>query len=118
MFYKNMWSRSIWDKALAIPRQICSYVRMRPRGLALAFFVSVLVAPFAHAASIQCTTADKSAWLPPAKVKAMLEEHGFTDVGAPKPNDGNCYVVQATDNTGAKKTLYLDPTDGALMAME
>jgi len=48
----------------------------------------------------------------------MLEQHGFTNVGALKPDDGNCYVVQATDNTGAKKTLYLDPTDGALMAME
>ena len=91
---------------------------MRTRGIVLAFLVSALVAPFAHAASIQCTTADKSTWLAPAKVKAMLEQHGFTNVGAPKPNDGNCYVVQATDNTGAKKTLYLDPTDGALMAME
>ena len=48
----------------------------------------------------------------------MLQQHGFTAVGTPKPGDGNCYVVRATDNTGAKKTLYLDPTDGALMAME
>ena len=55
---------------------------------------------------------------PAAKVRAMLEQHGFSDVGAPKPNAGNCYIVQATDNTGARKTLYLDPTDGALMAME
>jgi hypothetical protein len=89
---------------------------MRVTGLALLLTLSM--APLAHAASIQCTTADKSAWLPPAKVKAMLEQHGFTNVSAPKPNDRNCYVVQATDNTGAKKTLYLDPTDGALMAMD
>jgi hypothetical protein len=88
------------------------------RTVAAALLVSLAIAPVAQAAGIQCTNADKSAWLAPAKVKAMLEQHGFTNVGAPKPNDGNCYVVQATDNTGAKKTLYLDPTDGALMAME
>ncbi|HKP26116.1 MAG TPA: PepSY domain-containing protein [Dongiaceae bacterium] len=88
------------------------------RVVAAALFISLAITPVAQAAGIQCTTADKSAWLAPAKVKAMLERHGFTSVGAPKANDGNCYVVQATDNTGAKKTLYLDPTDGALMAME
>jgi hypothetical protein len=91
---------------------------MRPLGFVIAFLASVSIAPFTQAASVQCTTADKFTWLAPAKVKAMLERHGFTNVGNPKPNDGNCYVVQATDNTGAKKTLYLDPTDGALMAME
>jgi hypothetical protein len=88
------------------------------RHLVASLLLSLAITPIAHAASIECTTADKSAWLPPAKVKTMLEQHGFSDVGTPKPNDGNCYVVQAIDNTGAKKTLYLDPTDGALMAME
>ena len=91
---------------------------MRAVGLVMTLLVGFFAAPLAHAAGIQCTTADKSAWLPPAKVKAMLKQHGFTGVGTPKASDGNCYVVQATDNTGAKKTLYLDPTDGALMAME
>ena len=89
---------------------------MRP--LAPSLLLSLAITPIAHAASIECTTADKSTWLPPAKVKTMLEQHGFSGVGTPKPNVSNCYVVQATDNTGAKKTLYLDPTDGALMAME
>ena len=91
---------------------------MRATGLLGAVLFSLAMAPLAQAASIQCTTADKSAWLPPAEVKAMLEQHGFTNVGAPKPSDGNCYVVQATDNSGARKTHYLNPTDGALMAME
>jgi hypothetical protein len=91
---------------------------MRTATLVAAVLVALSTAPFANAASVQCTTADKSAWLSPAKVKAMLEQHGFTNVGAPKAGDGNCYVVQATDNSGAKKTLYLNPTDGALMAME
>lgn len=91
---------------------------MRATGLVGALFIGLSIASLAHAASVQCTTADKSAWLSPAKVKAMLEQHGFTNVGAPKAGDGNCYVVQATDNSGAKKTLYLNPTDGALMAME
>jgi hypothetical protein len=91
---------------------------MRTASLIAAVLVSLSTAPLAYAASLQCTTAEKSAWLSPAKVKQMLEQHGFTNVGAPKASDGNCYVVQATDNTGAEKTLYLDPTDGALMAME
>ena len=91
---------------------------MRTATLVASLLVTLSIAPLAHAASVQCTTADKSAWLSPAKVKAMLEQHGFTNVGAPKPSDGNCYIVQATDNSGAKKTLYLNPTDGALMAME
>jgi hypothetical protein len=88
------------------------------RHLAAAILVILSIMPAAHAAGVQCTSADKSAWLSPGKVKAMLEQHGFTGVGTPKPSDGNCYVVQATDNSGAKKTLYLNPTDGALMAME
>jgi hypothetical protein len=91
---------------------------MRATGLVGALVISLSTASLAHAASVQCTTADKPAWLPPAQVKAMLEQHGFTNVGAPKASDGNCYVVQATDRSGAKKTLYLNPTDGALMAME
>jgi hypothetical protein len=91
---------------------------MRSPGLVTALLAGLAIGGPTHAAGIQCTTADKSAWLSPAKVKAMLEQHGFTNVGAPKPSDGNCYVVQATDNSGAKKTLYLNPTDGALMAME
>lgn len=89
---------------------------MRLVAASLLVILSILSA--AQAASVQCTTADKSTWLPPAKVKAMLEQHGFSNVGAPKPGEGNCYVVQATDGSGAKKTLYLNPTDGALMAME
>jgi len=90
----------------------------RSKPILLAILGSLAFLPAAHAAGLQCTTADKSTWMPPAKVKEMLQEHGFADVGAIKPDAGNCYVVQATDNTGAKKTLYLDPTDGALMAME
>lgn len=76
------------------------------------------ISPIADAAGLQCTTADKSTWLPSAAIKTMLQQHGFADIGAIKADDGNCYVVQATDPSGTKKTLYLDPTDGALMAMK
>ena len=88
------------------------------RNFAAALLVALVISPLAQAAGVQCTTADKSTWLPPAKVKAMLEQHGFSNVSAPKAGEGNCYVVQATDGSGARKTLYLNPTDGALMAME
>ena len=91
---------------------------MRSAIFGVGFLSSVVLAAAAHAADVQCTGADKSTWLPAAQVKTMLEQHGFTKVGAIKPNARNCYVVQATDNQGAKRTLYLDPTDGALMAME
>lgn len=89
---------------------------MRLVAASLLFTLSIMTG--AQAAGVQCTTADKSTWLPPAKVKEMLAQHGFTNIGAPKAGEGNCYVVQATDGSGAKKTLYLNPTDGALMAME
>jgi hypothetical protein len=91
---------------------------MLMRLVAASLLVTLSMLSAAHAAGVQCTSADKSTWLPPAKVKAMLEQHGFTNIGAPKAGEGNCYVVQATDSSGAKKTLYLNPTDGALMAME
>jgi hypothetical protein len=91
---------------------------MRIPKLPLALLGALVAAPGADAATLQCTTADKSTWLAPAAVQKMLQQHGFTNVGAPAPNEGNCYVVQATDTTGARKTLYLDPTDGALMAVE
>ena len=77
-----------------------------------------LYASAGHAANLQCTSADKSTWLPAAQVQKMLRDHGFTDVGAVQAGAGNCYVVQATDQSGARKTLYLDPTSGALMALE
>ena len=91
---------------------------MRRNAILVAALLTLAISPVAEAANLQCTTADKSKWLPTAAIKKMLQDHGFTDIGAIKPNDGNCYVVQATDQTGAKKTLYLDPTDGALMGME
>jgi hypothetical protein len=89
-----------------------------PRVLAAVMLGSLASTTAAQAANVQCTSADKSSWRQPAAIKKMLEQHGFTRVGAIKPNDRNCYVVQARDKTGAKRTLYLDPTDGALMAME
>jgi hypothetical protein len=88
------------------------------RAILIAILGSLAMMPIAEAAGLQCTTAAKSTWLAPDAIKKMLQDHGFADIGAIKANDGNCYVVQATDQSGAKKTLYLDPTDGALMAME
>jgi hypothetical protein len=87
-------------------------------GRLVAVAIWLTFATAAHAADLQCTTAAKSTWLPPAEVKRMLEQHGFGNIGPVKASGGNCYVVQATDNAGARKILYLDPTDGALMAME
>ena len=91
---------------------------MRIAKLAAALLVSLSIAPLAHAASIQCTTADKSAWLAPAKVKVMLEQHGFTNVGAPETRRRQLLRRAGDRQYRRKKTLYLDPTDGALMAME
>jgi hypothetical protein len=91
---------------------------MRSKALWLFMLGGLAIAPVADAAGLQCTSADKSTWLPPAEIKKLLQQHGFAGIGAIKANDGNCYVVQATDQTGAKKTLYLDPTDGDLMGME
>jgi hypothetical protein len=80
--------------------------------------LTALLSQSAAAADLHCTDADKATWLPPAQIKQMLQQHGFTSVGQVAADEGNCYVVQATDQTGAQKTLYLDPTDGALMGMK
>jgi hypothetical protein len=79
---------------------------------------AILLSSMGQAADLHCTDADKSTWLPSVSVQKMLQQHGFTGIGAVQVSGGNCYVVQATDQSGAKKTLYLDPTDGALMAVE
>jgi hypothetical protein len=89
-----------------------------PRIFAAVMVSSLVFGTAVQAANLQCTSADKSSWQQPAAIKKMLEQHGFTRIGAIRANDRNCYVVHALDNTGAKRTLYLDPTDGALMAME
>ena len=87
--------------------------------VAMPALIGALALPaVAGAAALRCTEADKAKWLEPAAVKQMLQSHGFTAIGAVRPNANNCYVVQVTDQSGAKKTLYLDPTDGALMGME
>lgn len=78
----------------------------------------MLLSGAAQAAGPHCTDAEKSAWLPPAQVQKMLRDHGFADVGAVQTTDGNCYAVPVTDQSGAKKTAYLNPTDGALMGLE
>jgi hypothetical protein len=87
--------------------------------MALLALTGALALPaLAEAAALRCTEADKAKWLEPAAVKQLLQSHGFTGIGAIKSNANNCYVVPVTDQSGAKKTLYLDPTDGALMGME
>ena len=86
--------------------------------LSLGVLSVVLLVKASVAADLRCTDADKSTWLPATEIQKMLQQHGFTTVGKVQANAGNCYVVQATDQSGAKKTLYLDPTDGALMAVE
>jgi hypothetical protein len=88
------------------------------KSVLLGLLGACLMAAMGHAADLRCTDADKSTWLPPANVAKMLQEHGFGDVGAVSVSEGNCYVMQATDPSGARKTLYLDPTSGALMGME
>ena len=84
----------------------------------VSIIAGLLMATAAEAAELHCTDADKSTWLPPAQVQKMLRDHGFADVGAVTVTDGNCYAVPVTDQSGAKKTAYLDPTDGALMGLE
>lgn len=79
---------------------------------------ALLLSSAAQAADLRCTDADKSTWLPAAQVQKMLRDHGFAEVGAVQTTDGNCYAVPVTDQSGARKTAYLDPTDGALMGLE
>ena len=67
---------------------------------------------------LECTTADKASWLSEETTKDLLLSQGYKQVREIEVTDGQCYEVYAVDAQGEKVELYLDPTDGHLVAKE
>jgi hypothetical protein len=67
---------------------------------------------------LKCTNAAKSSWLSEDTTRDLLKQQGYKEVREIEVTDGNCYEVYAFDAQGEKVEVYLDPTNGNLVAKE
>jgi hypothetical protein len=96
---------------------------MKLRFAVLAAMAATGIAAFANMAAadndeLKCTSAAQSAWMSQDATKDFLKKQGYQDVRKIKVTDGNCYEVYAIDAKGEKVEVYLDPTNGNLVAQE
>ena len=89
----------------------------------LAIVATTGIAGFATLAAadddeLKCTSAAQSAWMSQDATKDLLKQQGYQDVRKIKVTEGNCYEVYAIDAQGEKVEVYLDPTNGSLVAKE
>ncbi len=67
---------------------------------------------------LKCTSVAQSAWMSQDATKDLLKQQGYQEVRKIKVTEGNCYEVYAIDAQGDKVEVYLDPTNGSLVAKE
>lgn len=67
---------------------------------------------------LKCTSAAQSAWMSEDATKDLLKQQGYQEVRKIKVTEGNCYEVYGIDAQGEKVEVYLDPTNGNLVAKE
>ena len=96
---------------------------LRFSGLGLAVLAAAGVAVFANTAAadndeLKCTTAAQSAWMSEDATKDLLKQQGYQEVRKIKVTEGNCYEVYGIDAQGEKVEVYLDPTNGSVIAKE
>ena len=96
---------------------------MTLRFAVLAAVAATGIAAFANVAAadndeLKCTSAAQSAWMNPDATKDLLKQQGYKEVRKIKVTEGNCYEVYAIDAQGEKVEVYLDPTNGNLVAKE
>ena len=89
----------------------------------LAFFAAAGIVGSVNVAAadndeLKCTTAEKASWMSEHSTKDLLKKQGYQQVRKIKVTEGNCYEVYAIDARGDKVEVYLDPTDGKLVAKE
>jgi hypothetical protein len=90
---------------------------------ALAAAAAAGIAAFASMAAadndaLKCTSAEQAAWMSQDATKDLLMQQGYKEVRKIKVTDGNCYEVYGIDAQGEKVEVYLDPTNGSLVAKE
>lgn len=96
---------------------------MSVKPVLLASMAAAGIAAFASVAAadndeLKCTGAAQSAWLSQEATKDLLKQQGYQEVRRIKVTDGNCYEVYGIDAQGEKVEVYLDPTNGNLVAKE
>jgi hypothetical protein len=96
---------------------------MTLRFAVLAAVAATGIAAFANMAAadndeLKCTTAAQSAWMSEDATKDLLKQQGYQEVRKIKVTEGNCYEVYGLDAQGDKVEVYLDPTNGSVIAKE
>jgi hypothetical protein len=67
---------------------------------------------------LKCTAAEQSSWMSEDATKDFLIKQGYKEIRSIEATDGHCYEVYAVDAQGEKIELYLDPTNGDVVAKE
>lgn len=67
---------------------------------------------------LKCTQADKSTWMSEDATKDLLTKQGYQEVRKIKVTEGQCYEVYGINAKGEKVEVYLDPTNGNIVAEE
>ena len=96
---------------------------MTLRFAVLAAVAATAITTFANMAAadndeLKCTSAAQSAWMSQDATKELLTKQGYQEVRKIKVTEGNCYEVYGIDAKGEKVEVYLDPTNGNLVAKE
>lgn len=86
--------------------------------LAMGALFGAAVPAMADNDELKCTQADKSTWMSEDATKSLLLEQGYKEVRKIKVTEGQCYEVYGIDAQGEKVEVYLDPTNGNVMAKE
>lgn len=86
--------------------------------LAVSALFGAAVPAMADNDELKCTQADKSTWMSEDATKSLLLEQGYKEVRKIKVTEGQCYEVYGIDAQGEKVEVYLDPTNGNVMAKE
>lgn len=67
---------------------------------------------------LKCTEAAQSSWMSEEATKDALLKQGYKEVREIEMTDGHCYEVYAVDSNDEDVELYLDPTNGNVVAKE
>lgn len=67
---------------------------------------------------LKCTQAEQSSWMSEDATKDLLLKQGYKEVREIETTDGHCYEVYAVDASDEDVELYLDPTNGNVVAKE
>jgi hypothetical protein len=86
--------------------------------LAIAAWAGMSGAALADNDELKCTTAAEASWMSEDATKDLLLKQGYKEVREIEVTDGRCYEVYAVDAQDDKVELYLDPTNGNVVAKE